>query len=1462
MSRKLVIFLFSLIIFSQVKAQVPDANFSADHTHGCGTTVVTFRDLSTNNPTSWLWDFGDATTPSTVRNPAHTYSVPGVFNVKLTAINASGRDTMTKASYITIYSPPTINFSADRTSGCIPQTINFTDLSVQGNSGIASWQWDFGDGHSSTLRNPSNVYPNAGLYNVSLAVTDSNRCTSRLQREDYLNIETYPAASFSATNRIGCNIPLNVSFTNTSTGNNLTYQWDFGDLGTSTQPNPTHNYITRGNFTVNLIATSGAGCSDTLTNLAYVQINNADFSANNTSGCIPFSVDFTNLSTAGDTAWSWNFGDLGTSNQRNPNHVYAASGIYTVNLTVYYRGGCSVTKTLTSYIRANSIPVVTFSASDSTQCQVPFPVTFTNTTPGFPQTALWVFGDGGTSTTNPTISHTYNTLGKYNVTLAVTNSNGCIGTLTRPNFIQIVKPAAHFVTNTTQGCKPLPVIFTDNSSSNSPISSWNWNFGDGNTSNTQNTSYVFNSPNDTASFAVKLTIINADGCRDSSILRYIYIGNQPNIRFSADDSAGCHPFKVNFSDLTTGFVNGWIWNFGDGRSDVMQNPIHTFRDTVGNFDVQLIASRFGCADTLKIDSFIKVFPPRPKFSAMPRTGCNDSLNVIFTDLSIGAISWKWDFGDGTTSDFQNPAHLYQNAGFYTVRLIVRNNNGCTDTITKTDYIKIWQRIIEFKASDTSICKLGSVTFKDTSWCNTNIARWKWDFGDGNILSTVVAGPQTHTYLLPGVYNVKLVLTDDVLGCKDSLEKINFVKVYDLPNIHFGALTTTGCSPLSVGFRDTVTAAPGASVTRMHWNFGTSLPADTSALHNPAFRYLTPGSFNVTLTATDSRGCINTLTKNNLIHPTHPVPSFSSPSMSCYNDNVWFSGTSQGSGLQYTWNFGDGSPVDHRMNPNHDYIVTATRTFNVQLAVTDINGCDSSITKPVIISRPVVDFAANLDSLFYCPPLFVPFHDSSSLDVNQWQWIFGDSASGSANHSMVQNAQHVYNNIGTFDITLIGTNSDGCSDTMTKPGYISLEGPHAPMFHYSPVSGCTPLQVTFYEDNVYNTTRYRWIFGDGNISTLDSVTHSYTEGGDYMSALELSDTLGCKVTIIAPAPIHVISGIPDFYVDTTFACSTATFHFNDSSTAIGATIDTWLWNFGDGTYSSLQNPDHEYSIPGAYDVTLTITIGSCVDSLTINDFINIYTPPRLNITALDTIGCEPVEVQFGVASSPAADSITSWRWNFGDGPMISNDSTPSHLYDSSATYPVTLNTTFLNGCNHTYLRPTILTIWPNPTANFSYSPTTPDIFADLPILFKDSSTGDNLLYRWDFGDGSSISTDSTPTHQYDYIGDYDVILVVITSPYGCKDTIKKTITLPERIMDYNAFSPDGDGTNDIFAPDMDLVILNRWGQKMYEGKEGWDGNYNGKKAPEGTYYFIITIDEVKGQKGRVLKGSVTLLRKTH
>lgn len=1468
MLKKITLTICFAIISLLVAAQVPVANFTADITRGCGTTVITFSDHSTNNPTSWLWDFGDGSAPSTLRNPAHTYQNTGIFTVTLTATNASGSNSRIRNAYITILGPPNANFIADRVIGCAPQVIRFTDLSNSGSIGIASWLWDFGDGYSSSDQMPTHTYNAEGIYNVSLMVTDSNSCSKQIYRANYIRIDNYPVTSFTSNNPTSCTAPYTVNFINSSIGNNLTFRWNFGDgTPTSNIANPSHSYSINGSYNVTLISSTLSGCTDTVINNNFVNIASANFNATSTTGCPPFDVTFNNTSSSSDTAWYWIFSDGGTSNLRDPIHTYANSGIYTVTLTVYFRGGCSNTKTINSYIRVNSLPIVSFSANDTAYCKTPFNVTFTNTTTGS-STVQWAFGDGGTSTLSPTILHSYTTLGQYSVTLAVTNSSGCTGSLTKPNYIKIEKPIARFMSDKVLGCKPLIANFTNQSVSSSAITLYSWNFGDpisgaNNVSSLQNPQHIFNPSTDTATFSIKFKITNADGCIDSSYFNYIKTGIQHPPKFYSDDSSGCHKFTVNFRDTTLGFVDSWRWTFGDGQSSILQHPEHEYSDTIGYFPVQLITESYGCADTLRIDSFIRVFPPQPKFDADILSACFAPMNVVFTDRSNGATSWFWDFGDGITSNFQSPAHIYNSSGYYTVKLRVTNGNGCVDSLIKTNYIKIAEDHPYFSSSSLSICKNQSVTYNDTSSSNTYITNWKWDFGDGIVTNTVVNNAQTHTYILAGLYSIKLVITDQ-LGCKDSIIKINHITVNELPTVNFGSDTTYGCRPLLVQFSDSSQAVIGSVLRRWHWQFGTNISSDTSSLRNPSFTYLHPNNYDVSLTVTDSRNCSNTLIKPDFINPTYPVPKFTTPNVVCYNNRVIFNNTSVGSSLSYSWNFGDGSAISHAVSPQHNYTVTATRNFNVQLTAIDINGCDSTITKPITISRPVLEFSADTANLSFCPPLFVPFTDLSSLDVISWKWIFGDTISGSANSSVIQDALHVYNNLGVFDVTLIATNNYGCVDSLIKPGYIKIQGPYANPFTINPVSGCSPLNVLFNANNPQHTAHMRWVFGDGAVSTVNPANHIFNIGGSYLSALELEDSLGCKVTILATEIIKVISADVNFGVDTNFSCGAQSFQFYDSTIANGGNISSWSWNFGDGGNSTLQNPEHTYTLPGDYDVTLTVTIDTCESSYTQTEYIHIYSPPLLSFTAQDTTGCDPLEVHFSVAQTSAADSVLNWQWNYNDG-TFSTERNPSRYYDSSGTYNIIITATFLNGCVVDYSRDFLITVYPRPNANFYYDST--DIFADKPIIFTDSSSGDIASYVWNFGDESG-SREKSPTHTFDYMGentnpvtviDYTVTLIVM-STQGCIDTTTRIINLPERKIEYNAFSPDGDGTNDKFGENLNIVVMNRWGQTLYEGTEGWDGTFNGQKASQGTYYYIIKIDEIKGNEAKVIKGALTLLRK--
>ena len=281
-------YIFLLIIFSSVAcfAQVPVANFTAAQTEGCAPVVINFQDLSTGNPSSWQWNFGNGST-STLQNPSTTYFTPGTYTVTLTATNGSGSNTLTRTGFVTIYAKPTVNFIANDSAGCAPFPVQFSDRSTPAaGTSNTSWQWDFGDGTGSALQNPQHSFAAAGNYTISLKVTSDKGCAASFSKPSYIQLTGGLQIDFSSTPLNRCRPPFPVTFTNNSTGPGaLSYFWSFGDGGTSTLLNPSHTYTSSGNYTVSLAVTSSNGCTDTLRRTAFIAIQNIT-----TSFTVPESV--------------------------------------------------------------------------------------------------------------------------------------------------------------------------------------------------------------------------------------------------------------------------------------------------------------------------------------------------------------------------------------------------------------------------------------------------------------------------------------------------------------------------------------------------------------------------------------------------------------------------------------------------------------------------------------------------------------------------------------------------------------------------------------------------------------------------------------------------------------------------------------------------------------------------------------------------------------------------------------------------------------------------------------------------------------------------------------------------------------------------------------------------------------------------------------------------------------------
>ncbi|MEZ5335295.1 MAG: PKD domain-containing protein [Methanolobus sp.] len=331
-------------------------------------------------------------------------------------------------------------------------------------------------------------------------------------------------------------------------------------------------------------------------------------------------------------------------------------------------------------LRGPTPPVANFT-SDVSLGATPLTVEFTDLSTNSPDSWLWDFGDGNTSSSqNPT--HVYVTPGTYNVSLNATNAGGS-NVSTRLSYITTAAtPVSSFTSNVTTGSAPLSVAFTD-TSTNSPTT-WLWNFGDGNTSTSQNPTHTY------ATAGIYNVSLNASNLGGSDIIthsEYITVIATPVANFTSNVTSGVIPLVVSFTDTSSNDPTVWLWSFGDGNTSTSQNPTHTYV-TAGTYNVSLVATNLAGADQLTQASYITaVTTPEANFTADVTSG-TAPLSVSFTDQSANTpASWFWDFGDGSNSTEQNPTHIYTEAGTYNVSLNATNAAG-SNTSVSTDFITV------------------------------------------------------------------------------------------------------------------------------------------------------------------------------------------------------------------------------------------------------------------------------------------------------------------------------------------------------------------------------------------------------------------------------------------------------------------------------------------------------------------------------------------------------------------------------------------------------------------------------------------------------------------------------------------------------------------------------------------------------------------------------------------------------
>ncbi len=471
----------------------PTANFSAVNTTVCAGSSIVFTNTSLNG-TTYQWSFpGGTPSASTATNPTVTYNTAGTYNVQLIATNSYGSDTLLLTNYVTIHAIPVPNFTYSATG----LTINFFDQSLN----TTSWSWNFGDGNSSSLQNPTHTYAVPGTYNICLTADNAN-CNANIFCSSITvtsgSSGPPPIAGFSTSQNLVCQ-GNTVNFYDQSTNSPTGWMWSFpgGFPASSTQQNPTITYNTPGVYNVQLIAIN-AGGTDTILMTNVITVSTAPV-ANYGETITGLMVQFSDQSN-GASSWSWDFGDGSTSSLQDPTHVFSASGSYNVCLTIT-SPGCSPNtycETINVTSAGGLAPSAAFSVSGSNICQGQT-IQFFDQSSNSPTYYNWTF-QGGTPATsnlaNPVIS--YAIPGTYSVTLVAGNPSG-VDSVVMTSFVQVyANPVADF-SFITSG---YTVNFIDQSTGGT---SYTWGFGDGNFSYLTSPVYTYSVA---GTYNVCLTVAN------------------------------------------------------------------------------------------------------------------------------------------------------------------------------------------------------------------------------------------------------------------------------------------------------------------------------------------------------------------------------------------------------------------------------------------------------------------------------------------------------------------------------------------------------------------------------------------------------------------------------------------------------------------------------------------------------------------------------------------------------------------------------------------------------------------------------------------------------------------------------------------------------------------------------------------------------------------------------------------
>lgn len=1120
----------------------------------------------------------------------------------------------------------------------------------------------------------------------------------------------------------------------------------------------------------------------------------ADFALDKTGGCAPLVVTFTNRTTgaSANAKYEWSFGNENTSGLQNPAASFYDEKIYSVTLTV--KDGAQVstqTKTVTVYPK----PSAAFNFSPAVVC-MPTPVSFTATGNG--SSYQWDFGDGVTQLSyNNTTIHNYSFEQLASVSLTVKNEYGCVNTLTQKDIIKVNKTLiAGFSASKTMVCYAPEAITFTNTSTGPGTLSYLWDFGDGSTSTATTPTHTYTQK---GIYTVALTVTSSEGCTKTET-RNAYINVENFVADFDVPALMCSQANITLTNKSLPMPDQCIWVI-DGTTTLYTygNGALNYSLSAGTHTVQLTSNfgGFSCQRTITKQIEVKASPVVNGFVETITGNCGAPVQVNFSDTTSSAVSWQWNFNywlnnyaiDATT---KTPSYTYTSDNVYQVRLTVANADGCQSSVIKAVGISR-PAVGIFLQAGSRIEACGSNTVGFETRTTDPIVDYKWSFGDGGQSTDPTP---VHTFSQPGLYTVTLVYKT-VAGCTGTISFSDII-VRQKPVANFSVQPEV-CGNTPISFLNLTKGY----TTGFIWNYGDNTGDIWGG--NINYQYQSAGTFNVRLIAFNGM-CNDTITKTNIIKVSPPFAKIAASVNTCDGTRglVTFTDGSRDA-ERWQWDFGDGTGASYTAPQlQYSHVYTKTGSYKVVLSVQNGNCVvkDSTTVYVLLKQSPVL----TIDKPSACINTQVPFH-IRGLETNPapynyynaYDYVKFQYSDGANFNGLFYNYNYWYTNadgnLSSQEVkddklrVIIRSYMFGCADTSNYVP-VSFRGVVAD-FEIQNNDVCYQTPISFKDLSQpsagYPITSWTWNFGDGQSQTSTTggtVQHTYANPGYYYASLTITDAGGCTtntsyskmVYVSGPKAAFSLSSGNSVQLNTTVTFYNNTNNYNSPNT-------TWEWNLGNGITYTTYSPTYTYTIPGDYEITLVATNpatgckSTFKQTITVKDFNTGFVKSSSFIGNYNN--CPPVLVRFTNTSA----NYTRLVWDFGDGTILENQYAPTHVYNKTGKYYVTLQVYGYNGLSGTYRDSVIVG---QPSASIAADDITGcighTVLLNAPLHNAVSS------YIWDFGNGYLVnSTDSFATSKFLQAGSYGASLI-IKDANGCQQYIPladKIVISPDPVASIQA-----------------------------------------------------------------------------